>query len=360
MIERTASREKGKKKKVMTRTCRYLGRVWVPALILTAATQASAQQPAPQQPAPQPAPPAAPAAGGEDAVTRARSHYERGIELYAEENFVGALSEFERAYELAPNYRILYNLGKIHRQLNHYAEAIQAFQSYLSEGGAEVAEQRRREVEHDMDLLKARVASIDVKVNVPDAEILIDDVPICSGAIGPCAGKAPLPRPLTVNPGTRKITAQKSGYQPATSVVRVVGTDAITVKLSLVSLTPPPPTPAAAVDSGPRDRAIVAWAATGAVAIGATVMGVLALNMQAMLRDHRNEGPNQDPTLLANDATKVKTLATTTDIIAAVAVVGGVIATWLTVRASEGPATKEKAPGAAALQLGPGGAAIKF
>src|SRR5688500_11421447 len=54
--------------------------------------------------------PAAPAAGpSEAAIREASDHYEAGLELYADGEFKRAAIEFDRAYELVPNYRALYN-----------------------------------------------------------------------------------------------------------------------------------------------------------------------------------------------------------------------------------------------------------
>src|SRR6266540_2275305 len=68
----------------------------------------------------------------------ARVHFDRGIELFGEGSYEAALVEFDRAYQIAPSYRIQYNVGRIHRQLNHYAEALNAFQEYLTRGGSSI------------------------------------------------------------------------------------------------------------------------------------------------------------------------------------------------------------------------------
>ena len=48
----------------------------------------------------------------DDPVRRAQGHFQRGVELYGERNYDGALAEFSRAHELSPNYRVLYNLAQ--------------------------------------------------------------------------------------------------------------------------------------------------------------------------------------------------------------------------------------------------------
>src|SRR5687767_10373630 len=49
---------------------------------------------------------------GDTRIRRAQSHFRRGVDLYEERNYDGALAEFSRAHELVPNYRVLYNLAQ--------------------------------------------------------------------------------------------------------------------------------------------------------------------------------------------------------------------------------------------------------
>ena len=263
----------------MTRNrSRFCGCVLI-ALGLSVAPSALAQAPAQPQPQPQPsAPPStgAPAGGGagaNDAVERARVHYERGLQLFNEENYDAALFEFERAYELAPSFKILYNMGRIQRQQNNYAAALRSYARYLKEGGNTIPADRRAEVEKEIGVLKPRTAEISVIVNIDGADVNTDDIPVCTATIeSTCVGKSPLAAPVVVNPGRHKITAVKTGYASATSLISVVGSDKITVKLELVSLTQPKEY------SNPWTVPMaVGWAATGAAAISAGVFSVLSL-----------------------------------------------------------------------------------
>src|SRR5438309_2354453 len=90
----------------------------------------------------------------------ARAHFKRGGELYDENNFRGALVEFERAYQLVANFKLLYNIGQVHLQLQDYAQAVKALQRYLNEGGAEVNPQRREEISREIERLKFRIGQL--------------------------------------------------------------------------------------------------------------------------------------------------------------------------------------------------------
>ena len=231
---------------------------------------------------PTPTPSAAPAsAQSADAVERARTYYERGLQLFAEENYDAALFEFERAYELAPSFKILYNMGRIQRQQNNYAAALRSYERYLREGGANVPKDRRAEVEKDMGVLRPRVAEVTVKVNVDNADVYADDIPVCTATIeSTCVGKSPLRAPIIMNGGRHKITATKRGFVTATSLISVVGSDKIDVKLELVSLER---------KEEPKNvwvvPAIVGWTATGLAFIGAGVFGGLSLHAKNQQQD---------------------------------------------------------------------------
>ena len=63
------------------------------------------------------------------AVDQAKAHFKTGTELYDENNFRGALVEFQRAYQLAPSYRVLYNIGQVDMELADYAGALTAYRA---------------------------------------------------------------------------------------------------------------------------------------------------------------------------------------------------------------------------------------
>ena len=130
----------------------------------------------------------------------ARSRFGRGVELFKENDYRAALIEFKRAYELAPNYKVLYNLGQTSLELQDYASALKTFEQYLREGGKDVPSKRKAEVEAELGKLRTRVAKITVEVNVEGAEVSIDDIVV---------GRTPLTEPLTVSAGRRKISVSK-------------------------------------------------------------------------------------------------------------------------------------------------------
>ena len=131
-------------------------------LVATTATLASAIAHADD------APSAAPAAAAEPSPQEqeARTRVQRGLALFDEGEYRVALVELERAYEILPSYKILYNIGQIHVQLGEYARALTTLRRYLDEGGTEIAKERRDEVEKDIAGLWTRVAKLSITINV--------------------------------------------------------------------------------------------------------------------------------------------------------------------------------------------------
>jgi hypothetical protein len=300
-------------------------------------------------------PTAAPPATGQ--IERARAHYERGLRFFGEDSFEAALVEFEHAYELAPSYRILYNMARIQRQQNNYAAALRNLQVYLADGGAELSEERRREVEREIEALRGRVAAVDVEVNVGGADVLVDDAPACAGTPGPnCADHSPLATPLLVNPGRRKVTASKPGYQPASVSVRVAGAERARARLELQPIVragaPEAPTGAR------KTWAIVAWGAAGALAVGASATGLATLGAQGDLKDRRGEFADE-PGVFDDRSKRLKNLALATDLLAGAALASGLAAAFLTFGVSDAgaPAGRERRAGVS-VGAGPAGVAV--
>lgn len=315
----------------MLRGTSFLTGAALSGLVTFASASAFAQAPAgaPAAPAAPAAAPAAAPPADADPVERARLHYERGLQLFNEENYDAALFEFDRAYELAPSYKILYNMGRIQRQQNNYAAALRSYARYLREGGAGVPADRRTEVEREIAVLQPRVAAVTVKVNVDGADVYADDIPVCTATIeSACVGKSPLSTPIIVNGGRHKITATKKGYAPATSLVSVVGSDKIEVKLDLVSYAQPIAKP-----TNPwKVPAIIGWSVTGAGLITAAVTGVLATQASSDQEDLTAKfGVTRAELDDAKD--KTTTLGNVTDGFLIGSAVTAAVSTYLTYRA---------------------------
>jgi hypothetical protein len=90
----------------------------------------------------------------------ARAHYALGLELFAVRDFGAALSQFEESYRSAPSWRVRFNIGQLHLQLDHDEAAREELEAYLAEGGEEIPAERRHLVLGELRELdgSARVA----------------------------------------------------------------------------------------------------------------------------------------------------------------------------------------------------------
>ncbi len=243
----------------------------------------------------------------DDPTEEASERFRRGVKLYKDEDYVAALVEFKRAYELAPNYRVLYNLGQTSRGLKDYASALVAYQQYLDEGGDEIEEDRRNEVEKIVEDLTARVGKLTIVTNVDGAEIQVDDEVV---------GVSPLDEPVIVNIGKRRVDASRDGYAPAKRVIEVAGRDELDVELALTDLTqkgPAPTTPIPAEESHIPVPGIVALSITAACGIATGVLGGLALSAKGERDDALGAFPG-NPQTIADAQSKTDTMALATDI----------------------------------------------
>jgi hypothetical protein len=267
----------------------------------------------------------APHAFAEDAS----SHFEQGVAFFKDGDFEGALVSFKRAYELSPEYRVLYNLGQTSRELRDYASALENFERYLAEGGNEIEEARRKRVEGWITELKPKVARLTIKTNVAGAEVTVDDL---------SRGKTPLEGALIVNAGRRKISLVKSGYATVQRIVEVAGTQPVSLDLELVPLdsqAPVPtgianpsasaaPTTSTSVPSEPTPAPWIALAGTAAFGITTGVLGGVSLSKKSALDDELARFPSNGESIEAARGT-AKDFALATDIMAGITIASAAV-----------------------------------
>jgi len=217
-------------------------------------------------------------------VKEAGKHFQRGVALYNEADYRAALVEFRRAYDIAPNAAVLYNIGQTYYQLQNYAAALSTLERYLNESGATAA--HRPEVEQTIGTLQARVGKVAITTNVADCEITIDDELV---------GKTPFSEPLLVSIGRRKVTAMREGRPAETRFVDVAAGDTVQLALSLTDPTgrvpaAPGTSPPTREPEGPGSLTPW-WVATGALGGLALVAGGIALYESRQLKDMRDTFP---------------------------------------------------------------------
>jgi hypothetical protein len=301
----------------------------------------------------------APADASAQPPPEAQQRFQRALDLYEEGNLDAARTELQRAYDLAPNFKILFNLGQVAFELHDYPAALAAFEKYLTDGGAKVPDARRVQVEADVEKLKARVARVELTADVAKADVFVDDVHM---------GSTPLGRSLVVSAGRRKITVAKSGYLAVTRWVDLAGGDTSQVNIELTEAAPSRPAPplapvapagattsapaalvpdavrAPGSDSPDRSRGHGAlwagWALAGSLAVAAGVTGTLAYASSRDLGEERNRQGASRPDLDRKSG-EVRDLALATDILggAALATTGITLVLTLSRGAPAAPET---------------------
>lgn len=162
------------------------------------------------------------------AVVNAREHFQRAQQLYDDGHFEASLLELQRAYDVKPSWRLLFNLGELRFTVHDYVGSLRAFQRFLAEGGKDIEPSKRAAAESKLGTLRSLVGNLKVRVNVDGAQITLDDELL---------GKSPLPVTM-VSAGRHKLTATQDGYRPASTVVAVLGSEESAADLTLVSDAP--------------------------------------------------------------------------------------------------------------------------
>jgi hypothetical protein len=179
--------------------------------LLAGTSQASAQRQGPR-------------AAEEQTKKEASTHFKRGAELFEEGLYRPALIELQRAYDLTPNYRVLYNIGQAHIALGEFVEAIRTLDAFLVQGGRDVESERAEEVRDTIAQLRQRTATLSVNADRDDATISLDGVSM---------GRAPIKR-VTISVGRHRITAETETGASAAEEIELAGGDHRDVSLSLV------------------------------------------------------------------------------------------------------------------------------
>ena len=210
----------------------------------------------------------------------AELRFQRARQLFDEGDYALALVEFKRAYDLSPNYRVLFNIAQIEIQLLDYASARLAMEKYLRDGGADIPPAKRAQAEADLQMLRQRTAHLAL-TTAPPAEVTIDDVAV---------GSTPLSAPLLVNAGQRKLVVSRTGFVPYAKVVTLAGGDTqeLTVQLTPVPERTPEGPQLVTKQTKNYTPATIGWVTTGVLAVGAAVFGGLYLSKQSEI-DQAND-----------------------------------------------------------------------
>jgi hypothetical protein len=181
--------------------------------------------------------PASPRAA--DVTEAARAHFKAGMRLYQDQNFAGALVEFQAAYELKPGPGSLQNVALCQKALFRYGEAADSLTQLLTLHDAALSEAERSAAKRARDELEALVGPVRLVVVPPTAEVTVDGR-VLTGVDR--SGR------LRLSVGEHTLGASAPGYAPLTTTIQVQsGQPELAVELTLQAA--PPTAPVAPSDA---------------------------------------------------------------------------------------------------------------
>jgi hypothetical protein len=178
----------------------------------------------------------------------ARRHFDLGIAAARSGAYRDAVAEFTRAYEISPNFAVLYNIATAQAALGDAAAALATFERYLADGGGAIPAGRRAKVGDEVRRLSARTGLVVVRGLPGGARLTLDGADLA--AVAAAGGSV---APVRVNQGLHKLAAAHERYLPSEQTVMVVGGQTVELTLALAPLpespapSSEPPRPAAAL-----------------------------------------------------------------------------------------------------------------
>ena len=131
-------------------------------------------------------------------VNEARVAFQSGVQSYAERRYAEALESFRTAYRIRPHPSVLVNIANCFVALNRPQDAISTFERFLNDPTVAPPPQQRTEIQTAIAEARRHLATINVLVFPPGAEVYLD---------GDLVATAPLRRPLQTGPGPHVIAA---------------------------------------------------------------------------------------------------------------------------------------------------------
>ncbi len=150
----------------------------------------------------------------DEATKRATPHFQRGVKLYRDGNFTGALAEFEEAYRIKPGASSLRNVALSLKELFRYAEAAAALERMLDNHGAELDGPSRKKVRATITELQALVGSARLSIAPAGARVKLD---------GRAVNAVDLAKPIRLNVGEHTLVVEAEGFAPDSRTFRIAG-----------------------------------------------------------------------------------------------------------------------------------------
>jgi hypothetical protein len=270
----------------------------------------------------------------EAARSAARAKLVEGVDALGRGEHRLALDKFEQAYALVPSPKIHYDFGLAYLGLGRRAEALSAFERFLAEAQDAPADKREKAAQRAAALRpQVGAATVTVEGARDGVTIAID---------GREVGRAPLARPVYLDPGRHELAARLpgGGAGPVQSIDAHAGaTIDVILRIASDPLSPRSgervrergPTSEERAPTDTRRIAALSIGAAGVALLGAGLtFGVLAKReSDSLSRDSANGAPPNKATLFDPDkesrGTTYQTLQVVSLVTGAVGLATGIV-----------------------------------
>lgn len=262
---------------------------------------------------------------------KARAHFTAGVSLLQDPDGARheeAYREFQAAYADSPSWKICGNLGITAMKLERDGEAIDAFRTYLKEGGTAIEPDERAQMQRDLDTLTAGVVTLRL-TSLPAGALVTDErIPVQGSPVKNTYGPLTQQLVVGVRSGQHRLTAHLEGYKDEVWVVNARSATTFEHVFELKQPEVAGPTgqgPGPTQDSVATSRPVptgvyIGLAATGLLAIGTGVVGVMASGKHS---DFESKNDGSDPTGAQELKDSGQTLNLVTDALLGGAVIAG-------------------------------------
>ncbi|MFO8070574.1 MAG: PEGA domain-containing protein [Polyangia bacterium] len=189
-------------------------------------------------------------------------HFARGKELFAEERYLEAVEEFDKANEIAPHPVVMANIGICYERAGKVMKALESYRAVIAD--PQTGDEQTDEIWDRIDALEARLGTIDINCPVLGCRVVVD---------GEDRGPAPLT--LRVLPGTHKVEGEQAGENLLPQEITVSQGEVTRVELERApqqaeQVVPDQPQPDAQEDQDDGGAKLGApfWIAAGVTAAG--------------------------------------------------------------------------------------------
>jgi hypothetical protein len=217
-----------------------------------------------------------------EAVAESARLFDEGLKAADLGQWEKAREHFQGAWRIRHHWKVAVNLGRAELKVGKNRDAAEHLTYFLREAPADIGEAARKEPQQLLDKALAKVGRLNITVNPPGAEVLVD---------GHVVGLAPLPGPVFVEPGLVFVEARLEGFaQTRVSQTAAAGKEeAVNLVLvrplpgkgALGGAVPTRPAPAPGGEASPNSAKRVAGFVVGGVGVAGlgvgAVTGILSL-----------------------------------------------------------------------------------